>query len=161
MVWLLLLWTVSDNYRKYDLGHTFEDGTGWFCPPCFQKVFADRKKLGSAVVSKPPEWFQQFSKSLEDRLLDMDVKISTNMDLLVTDVVMPGRLQGPALAQELRALDPHLSVIFMSGYSREASIPEDFGRNDDTRLTKPVSRSELERAIDIALARRGTRASAN
>ena len=82
-------------------------------------------------------------------------------DLLVTDVVMPGRLQGPALAQELRALDPHLSVIFMSGYSRDASIPEDFERNDDTRLTKPVSRSELERAIDFALARRGNRVEAN
>ena len=75
-----------DNYRKYDFDHTFEDGIGWFCPPCFQKVFADRKKLGSAVVSKPPEWFQQFSKSFENRLLDMDVKIDTIMDLLVTDV---------------------------------------------------------------------------
>ncbi len=41
------------------------------------------------------------------------------LDLLVTDVVMPGRT-GPQLAAELRARHPGLAVLFVSGYTQDA-----------------------------------------
>jgi two-component system, cell cycle sensor histidine kinase and response regulator CckA len=44
---------------------------------------------------------------------------STRADLLLTDVIMP-RLSGPDLARELRAVQPGLKVLFMSGYTDEA-----------------------------------------
>ena len=39
------------------------------------------------------------------------------VDLLLTDVVMPGGIDGPTLAQKLRADRPQLKVILMSGYN--------------------------------------------
>ena len=39
-------------------------------------------------------------------------------DLLITDVMMPG-MDGPTLAKEIRAVVPHLKIIFVSGYTEE------------------------------------------
>lgn len=39
-------------------------------------------------------------------------------DLLITDVMMPG-MDGPTLAKEIRAAEPHLKIIFVSGYTEE------------------------------------------
>jgi CheY-like chemotaxis protein len=41
------------------------------------------------------------------------------VDLLFTDIRMPGQLDGWALARAARALRPDLPVAFASGYSRE------------------------------------------
>lgn len=41
-----------------------------------------------------------------------------NIDALVTDVVMPGQ-SGPELAAELRAMQPSMPVLFVSGYSED------------------------------------------
>lgn len=41
-----------------------------------------------------------------------------NIDLLITDVVMPG-IDGPTLAKKIRAASPKLKIIFISGYTEE------------------------------------------
>lgn len=63
--------------------------------------------------------------------------------VMVTDVVMPGKLQGPALAKEARAMIPDLKVVFVSGYPNEAAIHGNGLHVDDVQLVKPVSRSEF------------------
>jgi len=88
-----------------------------------------------------------------DAALEM-FRIDAGIDLLLTDIVMPGRLQGTGLARELRQLAPDLPVVFMSGYAGDT--PQDKAtqmRPDDIRLTKPVRRSELVAAIEAALGR--------
>jgi CheY-like chemotaxis protein len=45
-----------------------------------------------------------------------------SIHLLVTDVVMPGGLNGPELAERLRLIRPDLRVLFMSGYTDEATV---------------------------------------
>lgn len=67
-------------------------------------------------------------------------------DLLLTDVVMPGTLQGTTLVKSLREKVPDLPAIFMSGYASEALQAENIDP-EDLRLTKPVQRSELQAAI--------------
>ena len=72
-------------------------------------------------------------------------------DLLLTDVVMPGRLQGPKLAKLIRRVRPSIPVIFMSGYAREATIHGNGLRDSDVRLMKPVSKRDLLQAITEVL----------
>jgi PAS domain S-box-containing protein len=68
-------------------------------------------------------------------------------DLLLTDIVMPGKLQGTTLAKALRARWPALPVIFMSGYASEATVHGNGLRPEDIRMMKPVQRTDLLDAV--------------
>lgn len=78
-------------------------------------------------------------------------KSSASFDLLLTDIVMPGTLQGPALAKALRLIDPDLPCIFLSGYASEATVHGNGLRPSDIRLMKPTSRDDLLTAVNKAL----------
>jgi PAS domain S-box-containing protein len=69
-------------------------------------------------------------------------ELNTQIDLLLTDIVMPGR-NGRQLAEEAQRIRPGLSVLFMTGYSRNAVVHQ--GRLDPgvELLQKPVSQSDL------------------
>ncbi|MFY0617628.1 response regulator [Shimia sp.] len=68
-------------------------------------------------------------------------------DMLLTDIVMPGKLQGTGLAKALRERWPDLPVLFMSGYASEATVHGNGLRAEDIRLMKPVQRAELLAAV--------------
>lgn len=68
-------------------------------------------------------------------------------DILLTDVVMPGQLQGPMLARKLKEMQPGLQIIFMSGYANDAAINGNGLRPDDVFLMKPVQRQTLMETI--------------
>jgi two-component system cell cycle sensor histidine kinase/response regulator CckA len=72
------------------------------------------------------------------------------VDVLVTDVVMPG-ISGQELADELRARRPGLPVVFVSGYT-EDHVVEDARRDGATAFVeKPFSADELLRAVRTVL----------
>ena len=75
------------------------------------------------------------------------------IDLLVTDVVMPGT-SGRELVHELRAIRPSLPVLFTSGY-----LDETAEAGDDVRITKylekPFATAKLLLAVRQLLATRG------
>ena len=81
-------------------------------------------------------------------------KSAEKVDLVLTDIVMPGTLEGPALVKALRALDSDLPAVFMSGYANEATVHGNGLRPEDIRLMKPVGRQALLDAIEQALAMR-------
>ena len=78
------------------------------------------------------------------------------LDLLVTDMVMPGGMNGAALAARLRGERPGLPVLFVSGYSDrplpglpangEPTAPQ-AGGPIDRNLGKPFSRRALASAV--------------
>lgn len=72
-------------------------------------------------------------------------------DLLFTDVVMPGGMNGRKLADEAKRLRPAMPVLFTSGYTENAIVHS--GRLDEgvMFLAKPYGRAELGRAIRDAL----------
>ncbi len=80
-------------------------------------------------------------------------------DMLLSDVVMPGKLQGPMLANELKRRAPGLGIVFMSGYASEAAVNGNGLRMDDLYLMKPIQRRELLQVIEALLERlKGNRA---
>jgi PAS domain S-box-containing protein len=74
------------------------------------------------------------------------------LDLLLTDVVLPGGMTGRQLAETLRAKRPDLRTLFMSGYAANSIVHH--GRVDPGvhLLQKPFSKKDLARAVDRVLA---------
>ena len=71
------------------------------------------------------------------------------VDLLFTDVVMPGGLTGPQLALAARGLQPSLRVLYTSGYTENADLHR--GMPGAELLAKPYLRAEFAAAIRRAL----------
>jgi len=69
------------------------------------------------------------------------------IDLLFTDVVMPGALRSPELARKARERLPNVAVLFTSGYTENAIVHG--GRLDEgiDLLSKPYSRDALARKL--------------
>ncbi|WP_162937649.1 PAS domain S-box protein [Indioceanicola profundi] len=74
------------------------------------------------------------------------------IDLLFTDVVMPGPLRSPDLARKARQRLPNIAVLFTSGYTENAIVHG--GRLDPgvELLAKPYSREGLARKVRHVLA---------
>ncbi|MDC0715101.1 response regulator [Stigmatella sp. ncwal1] len=69
------------------------------------------------------------------------------VDLLFTDVVMPGPLRSPELARKAKERLPHIGVLFTSGYTENAIVHH--GRLDPgvELLSKPYTREALARKV--------------
>ncbi len=77
-----------------------------------------------------------------------------DIDLLISDVVMPG-MDGTELVERVRASRPELKVIFISGYAEEA-FGEKLGRSRDVHfLPKPFSLAQLAGTVKDVLVARG------
>jgi signal transduction histidine kinase len=76
---------------------------------------------------------------------------SEPLDLLVTDVVMPG-LGGPELANRLGALRPGLRILFVSGYAGDALARDGQIGPGRRFLSKPFSETALLQGVAEALA---------
>jgi PAS domain S-box-containing protein len=76
------------------------------------------------------------------------------IDLLFTDVVMPGTLRSPELARKARERQPGMAVLFTSGYTENAIVHG--GRLDAgvDLLGKPYTREALARKVRHVLANR-------
>jgi two-component system cell cycle sensor histidine kinase/response regulator CckA len=72
------------------------------------------------------------------------------LDLLVTDMVMPG-ISGQQLATRIVETRPGLRVIFMSGYSEYAAVEAAQSDSAMKLLTKPFSRALILRAVQDSL----------
>ncbi len=75
----------------------------------------------------------------------------TIIDLLFTDVIMPGSLNGRQLVDEAQKRRPSLKALFTSGYTENAIVHH--GRLDAgvLLLAKPYRKPELARMIRVAL----------
>ena len=72
-----------------------------------------------------------------------DLREAPRIDLLMTDIVMPGGMNGRDLAAQARLLDPELRVLFTSGNADEASIRELRLDRRSGFLGKPYRRADL------------------
>ncbi|KJV34740.1 histidine kinase famiy protein [Luteibacter yeojuensis] len=72
-------------------------------------------------------------------------------DVLFTDIVMPGDLNGVALARKARAVRPGLKVLLTTGYASQSVERTDAGGIAFDVLNKPYSRMDLLRKIRFVL----------
>jgi CheY-like chemotaxis protein len=72
------------------------------------------------------------------------------IDLLLTDVVMPGA-SGPEVARALAAARPSLRVLFMSGYTERAARSRGRLPPGASLVEKPLTLDALGRAVRAAL----------
>lgn len=77
------------------------------------------------------------------------VKNSDNIDMLLSDVRMPGGLHGPALAKLVRKVRPDMKVMFTSGYADSNTMQSSDLVAGAEMLPKPYRNEEL--AIKIRL----------
>lgn len=107
-------------------------------------VIASLEELGYRVLKAP---------DAQSALVVFESGVT--VDLLFTDVVMPGPLKSAELARKAKELLPQLSVLFTSGYTENSIVHG--GRLDEgvNLLSKPYSRDMLARKIRQVLARDG------
>jgi signal transduction histidine kinase/ActR/RegA family two-component response regulator len=88
------------------------------------------------------------------RLLDTTPAFA--IDLLFTDIVLPGGMSGRSLAEEALRLRPDLAVLFTTGYSRDAELHRTGLGANMHLITKPYNLDGLAAKIRAALDARPT-----
>jgi PAS domain S-box-containing protein len=105
-----------------------------------EQTAAELASLGYAVVSA----------SSGDEALAVLERVD-DVDLLFTDVVMPGPLAGRALAAKATELRPGLKVLFASGYFEGALVGRGDLETDVQFLTKPYLKKDLALKVQEVL----------
>jgi len=85
------------------------------------------------------------------------LRSTAEIDLLLTDVVLPERMSGFELAEEALRVQPDLHVLYMSGYAEDAILHQERLAEGVPFLPKPFRMAEVARAARKALASNKTR----
>ena len=79
------------------------------------------------------------------------LRTGKRIDLLVSDVGLPGGLNGRQVAQEARAYQPHVKVLFITGYAESAVLRDGELPPGMHALSKPFAMEDLAREIRALL----------
>ena len=110
-------------------------------------VVEDDEEVRSTVVELLADLGYRVLKARDAHSALAIVESGAPIDLLFTDVVMPGPVRSPELARQTRIRLPDVAVLFTSGYTDNAIVHG--GRLDQgiELLSKPYSREALARKI--------------
>jgi nitrogen-specific signal transduction histidine kinase/ActR/RegA family two-component response regulator len=80
------------------------------------------------------------------------LRADPGIDMLFTDIVMPGGMSGWELAEQARRIRPGLPVLFTSGYALETLVEQGRAQAEAVVLTKPYRKAELAQRLRDAFA---------
>ena len=80
------------------------------------------------------------------------LRADPGIDMLFTDIVMPGGMSGWELADQARRIRPGLPVLFTSGYALETLVEQGRVQAQAVVLTKPYRKAELALRLRDAFA---------
>ncbi|WP_298875405.1 ATP-binding protein [uncultured Bradyrhizobium sp.] len=80
------------------------------------------------------------------------LRADPGIDMLFTDIVMPGGMSGWELAEQARRMRPGLPVLFTSGYALETLVEQGRAQAQAVVLTKPYRKAELAQRLRDAFA---------
>jgi len=75
------------------------------------------------------------------------VQREKNIDLMVTDIIMPGGMNGVELAAKVRELDPKIKIIYCSGFPADALAERSMPLIDGPLLHKPYLRDDFSALV--------------
>jgi DNA-binding response OmpR family regulator len=96
------------------------------------------------------EGYQLLEARNAEEAADIAAVYQEPIDILVTDVVMPG-MTGPELAERLALLRPDMKVLFVSGYRHDTMEHYGLLNRDLNLLPKPFPATELLRRVQALL----------
>ena len=70
-----------------------------------------------------------------------------HFDVVLSDVVLRGRMSGPQFVEMLTQDHPDLKVLYMSGYTAHTAVGEDIIRQGASLLAKPFTMSQLGKLL--------------
>lgn len=85
-----------------------------------------------------------------DTALELALEQGQRIDLLLTDVMMPG-IHGRELARRVQEIQPEIRLLYMSGYASDILDGEEQPASGTAFLHKPVMCDELYRAVRAVL----------
>jgi CheY-like chemotaxis protein len=88
--------------------------------------------------------------------LDVWNQRANEIDLLLTDMVMPDGVSGADLVEKLQASRPRLKVVFTSGYTANEVNREMLTRTRASFLAKPYTQAELAKTVRDCLDQNNT-----
>jgi signal transduction histidine kinase/CheY-like chemotaxis protein len=123
-------------------------------------VVEDDEGVRAAVIDMLGELGYHVLKAInaEDALTVL--RSGVKIDLLFTDVVMPGPIPTRELARRAQEMQPGISVLFTSGYTQNAIVHNGKLDDDVFLLSKPYRRDDLARKLRAMLSRHGQDVSA-
>ena len=114
-------------------------------------VVEDEAPVRSLIVEALSDYgYVVLEASSGSRALEAWKEHGATVDLLITDIIMPDGVNGVDLARGLRADNPELRVIYISGYPADVSS-EELRSGGDTYLAKPFSLPALARHVRARL----------
>lgn len=90
--------------------------------------------------------YEVYEASSGEEALEL-LRQGTKISLMFTDILMPGGMNGIALARKLRESNPTIQIILASGYPLPALIEEHGNLDEFQFLNKPYSLAEIAKAI--------------
>ena len=100
--------------------------------------------------------YRIFEASSGKEALNQWLQRAKEIDLLLTDIVMPDGISGVNLAEQLLAKHPHLKIILTSGYTANEVSQKLLAKTNARYLQKPYTHAELAKIVRDCLDKTAT-----
>jgi PAS domain S-box-containing protein len=115
-------------------------------------VVEDDPFVRSSVILRVESLGYKVVLAVDGREAVMKLRTNPEIDMLFTDIVMPGGMSGWEVADLAQQMRPGLPTVFTSGYALEALVDQGRAPTKSIVLTKPYRKAELAHRLREALA---------
>ena len=114
-------------------------------------VVEDDPFVRSSVILRVESLGYKVVLAVDGREAVMKLRTNPEIDMLFTDIVMPGGMSGWEVAELAQQMRPGLPTVFTSGYALEALVDQGRAPVKSIVLTKPYRKAELAHRLREAL----------